>query len=201
MVLWVLWVAVMVVGLSLAGWLGHFPFGFPAVRGTAFLGGVTLTPALLGSALAGAIFGAVSGAPVAVAQWLVLRWAVAMSAWWAVATMGGLALLHALGDPVGDSGQVPLLSVTFALVAVGSGVVIGALQFPLVRSRLRRAAWWIPASTAGWALGVLAGALLVTSTGLDRSANREAHTLAGAVAGVLVGVVTGSPLSALRVHP
>ena len=142
------------------------------------------------------MFGAVSGAPVAVAQWLVLRWALAMSARWVVATMTGLALLHALGDPVGDSGQAPLLSLIFSLVAVGGGAITGALQFPLLRTRLQRAAWWIPASTASWALGVLAGALLVTSTGLDRSANREAHTLAGAVAGVVVRTDT-VPVSSL----
>jgi hypothetical protein len=89
------------------GWLGHFPFSFPAPRRTALFAGVPLSPALLGSALVGAAFGAVSDAPVAVAQWLVLRSALAISAWWVPVTLGGLAVLHALGDPLGTAGKCP----------------------------------------------------------------------------------------------
>jgi hypothetical protein len=95
---------------------------------------------------------------------------------------------------------VPLLSLAVCLVTVVGGLAIEMLHVLLVRRRLKRAAWWIPASTASWALGMLAGGTLVTLTGMDRTANREAHTLAGAVAGVVVGATSGGLLSYLRVQ-
>jgi hypothetical protein len=185
MMLWLVWLGVSVVGLTWAGWFGHFPFGFPTIGGTA----------TLGSAVVGAVFGTVGAAVVALAQWLVLRRALAISAWWILATMAGIAVMHAFGDPLGDSGRVPLISPEFALVAALGGLVIGTLQYAVLRSRLSRAAWWIPASTASWAVGVTAGLALVAATGLGGLAYREGHTLAGAVAGVFVGAITGALLT------
>ena len=188
MMLWLVWLGVTVVGLTWAGWFGHFPFGFPTSGGTA----------TLGSAVVGAVIGTVGAAVVAIAQWLVLRRALAISAWWILATMAGIAVMHAVGDPLGDSGRVLLISPEFALVAALGGLVIGSLQYAVLRSRLSRAAWWIWASTASWAVGVMAGLALVVATGLGGSAYREGHTLAGAVTGVFVGAVTGAMLTYFR---
>ena len=71
MMLWLVWLGVTVVGLTWAGWFGHFPFGFPTSGGTA-------TP---GSAVVGAVIGTVGAAVVAIAQWFVLRRALAISPW------------------------------------------------------------------------------------------------------------------------
>jgi hypothetical protein len=156
---------------------------------------LSLSWAMVGSVGVGILFGAVSAVALAIAQWLVLRWAVGVSAWWVLATTGGVAFMHGLGDPLGDSGVVPLISVTFGLVAVIGGAVIGTLQFLLLRTRLLSAERWIAVSAASWALGVMAGSTLVTLTDMDRSANRDAHAIAGAVAGVIVGAITGTFLS------
>ena len=155
---YLLWVAVTTVGLTWAGWFGHFPFGFPPGSGSA--------EATLSSAVVGAVIGALGGAAVAVAQWLVLRRLAGVSAWWIAATIAGIAAMHAVGDPLGDSGQVALVSPGFALVAGFGGLAISALQFPFIRAHLARAEWWIPLSAAGWTLGVIAGLGLVAVIGV-----------------------------------
>jgi hypothetical protein len=107
--IWLVWLAVTVLGLAWAGWFGHFPFGFPPISGAAVFGRLQLSSAMLGSLLVGSVFGAVGAAAVALAQWLVLRRAIGVSVLWIPATMSGIALMHALGDPIGDTGQVPAI--------------------------------------------------------------------------------------------
>ena len=187
LMLWLLWLGVTLVGLTWAGWFGHFPFGFAGGTGATWA-----------SVAIGVLAGALSGLGLAIGQWLILRRAYRMSTWWIAATVAGIATMHGLGDPLGDTGQVPLMSPVFVLVTAVGGLTLGALQYPLLRARLDRAEWWIPVSTVTWALGVTAGLALAVATGLDGGLWREGHALVGAVAGVVVGATTGALLRSLR---
>ncbi len=119
--------------------------GFPIGGGAAFL---LLGPIeTVGTA---AIAGAIAGSAIGVAQWMVLRRRLPLSALWVPATAGsmaiGLALGHALlGD---DTTTVPLL--VRGLVA---GAAIGATQAALLRGVLPTPLVWATVVTVAWALG------------------------------------------------
>ncbi len=95
------------------------------------------------------------GVPVVLglAQWMVLRHRVARAGWWIAATVGGwgggwmlaVFLFVLWGEPVGE----PVPGITFQ---VAWGVVLGLSQWGLLRRWARRAGWWIPAATVGWAV-------------------------------------------------
>ncbi len=55
---------------------------------------------------------------------------------------------------------LPSLSVHIALFVVIGGILIGILQWRLLRTMWQRAAWWIPASIVGWGL---AGSTVIVS--------------------------------------
>ena len=181
----IVWLAVTTAGLAWAGWFGHFPFGFPP--------GLNAPP--LRAALVGAGFGTASAIVLALVQWLVLRRALGVRGWWVLATVLGVSALHALGDPLAESGRVGLVSAEFVLVGLVGGAIIGALQYLVLRDRLDHAAWWLVASVAGWGIGVTAGLAVVAALGLG--SGRNAHAVAGATAGVVVGVSTGFVLARL----
>jgi hypothetical protein len=121
-----------------------------------------------------------------------LLWVLASTAGWAVGLAVGNAVLNAVGDAVGDA-------VVEAVVEAVVGAVVGVAQWLILRRQVRRADWWILASTAGWAVGwavggAVAGAVVGAVVGAVGSAVRFAVLLAvgdavgGAVAGAVAGV-------------
>jgi len=97
-----------------------------------------------------AIGGAIAGGAVGVAQWLVLRRRLPLSALWVVATAAamalGLAVGHALlGD---DTSMLPLL-----LRGLIVGIAIGATQATLLRGIFPTPLLWAAAVTVAWVLG------------------------------------------------
>jgi hypothetical protein len=56
----------------------------------------------------------------------------------------------------------------FSTVTLGlfMGLVLGALQWLVLRSHLNGAGWWVPASGVGWGLGFTTGVLLAQQFGL-----------------------------------
>jgi hypothetical protein len=90
--------------------------------------------------------------------------------------------------------------VPFLPVCLIGGLTISVLQFPLVCARDGHVARWIPVSTFAWTFGVMLGVGLASLTGVDRSANRDAHALAGAIAGTVIGIATGGLLTRRRSH-
>jgi hypothetical protein len=94
--------------------------------------------------LAGLLIGAL--------QFLLLRQVLPRMGWWVPATLGGWllgALLVALPGWLGWT-QAFRQDIRLAFLLMGLG--IGAGQWPLLRRRLPRAAWWIPANLAGGGL-------------------------------------------------
>jgi hypothetical protein len=111
-------------------------------------------------------FLAVAGAVIGVAQWLVLRRRLVAAGWWVPTTIAGavaLPLLAALQVPdlprVGPPGIGRWSSVADGIGFITDGAIRGAIigtlvglaQRPVLR-RLPRAGWWVPASTAAWAV-------------------------------------------------
>ncbi len=67
-----------------------------------------------------------------------------------------------------------------------AGAVLGAVQWLALRDRLPHAAWWIPATAAGQAVGLGLGATLV---GFQTDLSQLA--LQGAVTGLAIGILQG----------
>src|SRR5262249_29892219 len=85
----------------------------------------------------------VEGAIIGAAQWVLLRAAYPRRAWWWIAGSAlGMQLGLLLGYFVSPSG-VGLI--TGALLGAGLGLGVG--QWTLLRTQVRRAWWWIPATT------------------------------------------------------
>lgn len=118
---WLLWVVMSTVGFVIGGAACHFPFGFSV--GAA--GNLTLE-----NAVAGFVFGAVTGTMIGALQFVVLigllerlvspRFAL-RAGWWVLATAIGVGVTHA----VGDAAPSP---VTYAMLSVLAGAVVGILQ-------------------------------------------------------------------------
>jgi hypothetical protein len=98
-------------------------------------------------------------------------------AWLFTSTLG-TALGWGLGWQV--SFILPGAIATVMLAAV-TGLVLGALQWLVLRGQLKGSAWWILASAAGWGVGFPAGAAVAQSLGLTDWAF-----------GLAVGAVTGA---------
>jgi hypothetical protein len=126
----------------------------------------------IGAAL---IAGAVAGAVIGGAQWLVLRRRLPLSALWVPATAGGMALGMALGQILlGDStAQLPLL-----LRGLIVGAPIGVAQATLLRGILSSPIVWAVVVALGWPLAWAVSAAI----GIDLSRNWAVFGSSGAVA-------------------
>ena len=116
-------------------------------------------------------------------------WPLARRLWvWPVAILVGFPIGGLIGDLVIDGVD----SVGAALLGgLITGVIIGAAEWFALR---RWVSWdWIPATTAGMAVGLLAGAALV-----DYEIARTDLALMGAVNGLGVGVSQASVLARRR---
>jgi hypothetical protein len=96
------------------------------------------------------IAGAVAGAAIGVAQWLVLRRRLPLSALWVLATAGAMAIGLGLGQVLlgDDTAMQPLL-----LRGLITGIAIGAAQAALLRGVLPTPVVWAVVVTLAWALG------------------------------------------------
>lgn len=104
----------------------------------------------------------ISALVVALGQWLYLRRFFQKIGWWIPATVVGLSVLNLIAEIqliAGEYGMAPIF-----LVGIFVGwIMIGTLQWLVLRPHLRRAGWWILGSTVGLFLtsiiGFLASAL------------------------------------------
>jgi hypothetical protein len=156
--------------------------------------------ALVHSTLGSAVLGGIVGLGTGLAQWLLLRRALAAAAspWvpvnvaaWAVGWAVGQAITDALLDDYWLLGLVPGGLLLAALVGVGPWL--------LLRRLARRASWWLPASLLGWsAAGVMSmyGGAGLFALGLAAFVGPVAWLIAAAP-GAFAGLVTGAALLAL----
>lgn len=132
------------VGLTLLGFLLSIFFHFPAGGASETLDPQDIN---LGGAVAGFIFGAISGLIIASLQWIVLRAWMPGARLWIPLNALGYGLLHAFGD------AIPYMPV----VLVGGGIIIGAAQAIALRQELSNAILWVPVAAAAWYAGFKIG--------------------------------------------
>jgi hypothetical protein len=132
--------------------------------------------------------GAIAGAVIGAAQWLVLR-GIGIDTPWIVATAGGFGVGMAVGVAVFGYGTG-----TADLAAVGavSGLGIGIAQWPLLYDRVRASALWMPAIAGLWAIG------WTVSTGIGVDLTTQRSAVFGVSGAVTVAGLSGALLWALQ---
>jgi hypothetical protein len=174
---WPLWAAANAVGTAL---------------GLAAVWGLAPVASRAGELAAVPLFG-VAGALAGALQGLVLRRRVRGLRGWVVASAAGLAagvavLAVLFGLSVGLLGEES--GAGLAVGAAAGGAVAGAAQWLVLRRRVPRAGWWVPASAAGMA------ACVVLFLGVTRGADAGLAGIAGggAAGGAAYGLITGGAL-------
>lgn len=158
-----LWVVVSALGFLFIGVMFHYPGDIPRGDFVVFdlpialleLFAVIFNP---GAALFGFLLATLTGLLVGWLQWLVLRRYLAGAAWWIAAVALGIGVNHAFFDGAPLADFAPLFVVI-------SGLVLGLVQWLVLRNRVSQAAWWIPVSLVGWYLAWLLGTLALNTTG------------------------------------
>lgn len=172
----------MLVWWVLAGTVG-FSVGFPA--------GLTIGKSLLWGWVVG-------GGIASVPQWFVLRAHVARAGWWVLASMAGLAIGSGASFLLSQYAlQISGLTAAFAIAGATVGLGVGVAQWVKLRLHFRRAAWWVPASTAGYMLGVLAAVNAPVALPESRALifGPEFGGLVGSISGVFTGITMAWLLS------
>jgi hypothetical protein len=183
--------------LTILGWAIGFPLGF-------ILGELGLENAGVEICV---------GAMVGFMQWLVLRRVVNKRAgFWILASITGFLVssgIHAAAcyylktsDDLGNPTGVLMWTLSF----IFGGTLTGLLQQRILRHQVRRSGWWVPASAAGWGLGVIGLATFIFVLPIMRKGpvamllirNLIAPTVLGAG---LLGIVTAGALIWLLRQP
>jgi hypothetical protein len=173
-------------------WLAWFlasvmGYGMGAILGTAFAS--RLFPVDTFRAANGITLGIVMGATGGYFQWVVLRERIAGAGLWGLASaLGfGLALSAAIAAYTGEN-----YAVTGLLMASVFGVAGGILQWLILRLKVPRAGWWLPANL----LGSLVGAVAVPIAGiLFDAGNWDLGVMTfGLLFGTGYGAITGAVL-------
>jgi hypothetical protein len=115
------------------------------------------------------------------AQWVVLRRYLGMSAWWVlISTIGGGIVL-----PIVATTVELRLGIPAEIFGIAYGTVLGVLQWPLLRQHVYQAVWWILAST----VGVLADFIIFSSAIVPQGA--VGRVLSTALTWGVYGIITG----------
>ncbi len=155
------------------------------------------------------LVGALQGAVLGFAQWLVLRRYIRHMGWWIGATIGGailawglgmmvdvfMALFVALSTTTGTVKTIATLEGIF-LVGAGVGTIIGYAQWLVLESYIRKSFLWIVANALAWAFGLLIAFISIGVTRLDEfnAHNAIAWVVTGMSTGAIVGGITGIAL-------
>jgi LytS/YehU family sensor histidine kinase len=146
-------------------------------------------------------------------QWFALRRVVNKRAgFWILASITGFLVssgIHAAAcyylktsDDLGNPTGVLMWTLSF----IFGGTLTGLLQQRILRHQVRRSGWWVPASAAGWGLGVIGLATFIFVLPIMRKGpvamllirNLIAPTVLGAG---LLGIVTAGALIWLLRQP
>ena len=157
-----IWVGLSLLGIPVAGYLGHFVAG-PVD---------SVMPALIG--------GALTGAGIGLAQWLMLRRVLDIAPEWIVATSVGLAVGLAIGAwAVGYETTMSQLAIMGAI----SGAMVGVAQGLLLRNKFSLWHVWMVAMPALFALGWV----VTDAAGIDVA---KQFTIFGASGSVVFGILS-----------
>jgi hypothetical protein len=157
-----IWVGLSLLGIPLAGYLGYFVAGRVD----------SVIPALIG--------GALTGAGVGLAQWLMLRRYLGVGLEWIVATSLGLAIGLPLGAMAVGYGTT---TTELAIMGAISGATVGIAQGLLLRNRFSLWHAWMVAMPVLWALGWV----VTDAIGIDVA---KQFTLFGASGAIAFGILS-----------
>ena len=118
----------------------------------------------------GAIFGTVLGTASGIAQWAVLRRRLSHIGWWIPATLLGWGLFwsfNILGLFGHGSGVISKLVEGGLIHGPIFGVVVGGLQWLVLRRRVDRAGWWVAVNVGGWALSAALADSMKAALGVE----------------------------------
>ena len=157
--------------------------------------------AAMGNAVTDWIFTALFGAVGGFMQWLVLRRQITGAGWWVLASTLGFAIapLAAIAGVMVMS-QVMSLDgnplATPILLGVLFGVLSAIMPWLVLRRRLARAGWWVPAHLLGSLVGGALGVVTFHAVALI-GYYQFCWAAAGAMFGVGLGAITGITLVCL----
>jgi hypothetical protein len=117
-------------------------------------------------------------------QQRVLRRVLGRAAGWAVATGAGFGLGIALALIIGEGDSLLVHMLAGAVHGAGIGVIVGTLQYHVLKPHVANARRWIPASIGAWMLGAVAAA--VTGYFVDGLDILVGPVVAAAASGVAV---------------
>lgn len=172
---WVGWMAVSVIGFTLAGLLLHFPSGFPPNNGAA-----SNPPAFV----FGMLIGGLSGLAVGGLQALVLRQYFLRVRMWVVANIVGVGVVHGIGDALPD--PAALLTVEYA-----GGVILGIVLWLAVKNTRASSPLRIGGIAVAWFVGFGLGLFLANNSGMGWE---MAHVVVGLTMGVTIALASGALL-------
>ncbi len=109
---------------------------------------------------------------------------------WIWATTIGMGLPFLLWDLGGAVGIEGFFSLPISMVV--GGLLVGVLQSILLRSRVTRTSWWIPANLVGW--GLPAAAIALGDSGVLSGPGALLSIGAMFLGGSILGAVTGKVL-------
>jgi hypothetical protein len=168
------WLLANVLSFGLVGAMFHnFPLAFTFPPNLTRLGTFGLASALLG----GVLFGFVPALLIGFLQRWILRRHLPLSRWWIISVSAGIGLLHFFSDGFENARDL-------SLAVLLSGLMVGVIQWRLLRPHLASATWWVLASGLGWYVGGLMGSAIWVN-GL------EAHGRSGLTTGLMYGLSTG----------
>ena len=142
----------------------------------------------------------VGGAIAALLQWALLRHRLSRAGWWMAVSVVGLIIGTGLSLVVSQYVlQLSGLTAAFASAGASVGLGLGLAQWSMLRLQLHQAGWWVLASTAGYALSLLAAINNPVAIPV-RSALIFGPEFGGVV-GLISGSVTGATMLWLLRRP
>jgi len=129
------------------------------------------------------------GTAMGILQWLVLRKHFSQAGWWVAASAVGGTLVGIGVVSYGNKVQGNLV-IFYSLV----GIILGTLQWLVLRRRISQSGWWMVVSLLGWALAVPIVQSLDRLELMGGLSETIGLILGFGLMGMVVGIVTGGLL-------
>ena len=176
------WVLATITGGSIGGLIGYL-MGISI----SFIVSAAVKNIVIGLASGGAIFGVLIGVLIGVLQALVMRQSGFLVKRWGVVTALGFTIEGVVGIFAGNYGDNNFIFVP--------GIVVGILQWLLLRNQVFSAFWWVVASISGGVVAVVINKAVIYFLG-------NAYTVFGCILGLIAfGIITGVALGKLYESP
>lgn len=179
------WLAANIIGFGLVGAGFHnFPLAFTFPPNVLQLGVFRLEAAIVGF-----FFGFIPALLIGFLQRVILRRYLPLSRWWLISVSVGMGVQHFLADGFENARDL-------SLAVLLSGLLVGGIQWRLLRPHLPSSAGWMVASGLGWYVGWLIGIAILHNTGLlyrpwVSGLDGQTHGILGLSVGAMFGLNTG----------